>query len=252
MARTPRFVPEAAKMGTDEASGKEKRDIAPARKPFPDVELHPPERAGQSLNRALEESFARVREDIVQIKKALNDQAEQMSQLGAKVEGFVNMYEFFEYMQHIDSQLEGLKERFLHKDSFESHVKELSAKMAEMDRLLARDAEMKREIEQLKKSPPEQAGGEGALTQVYQEIAKLDGDLLDMKKSLNRHRKLEYDIANQLGGVETVASALKRMEADLQANAAHIEELRRRVLDERRDVEHDMMAARGTAQRKKA
>src|SRR3990167_6216845 len=97
MARTPRFVPEAAKMGTDPAEGTGKRDIAPARKPFPDVELHPPERAGQSLNRALEESFARVREDIVQIKKALNDQAEQMSQLGAKVEGFVNMYEFFEY-----------------------------------------------------------------------------------------------------------------------------------------------------------
>lgn len=238
-------------MGTDEAPGTEKRSIAPARKPFPDVELHPPERPGQSLNRALEESFARVREDIVQIKKALNDQAEQMSQLNAKVEGFVNMYEFFEYMQHIDSQLEGLKERFLHKDSFDVHVRELSAKMAEMDRLLARDAEMKRELEQLRKSPPEQAGGEGALTQVYQEIAKLDEDILDMKKSLNRHRKLEYDIANQLGGVETVAAALKRMETDLHANAAHIEDLRKRVSDERREVEHDMDAARGTSQRRK-
>ena len=210
------------------------------RKPFPEVDERQPERRTKTLNRALEESFRRVREDIQQIKRALNDQAEEISDLHAKVEGFVNMYEFFEYMQHIDSQMEIFKRDFMKKEHFEEHQKELRERMKAMDSLLESDRRLKEELAALKSSSRGQAPDPGNLAHVYEEITKLDADILDLKKSLNRQRRLEFAITNKLGGVEQLADNLKQMEEELERNAHHIAEMQKRIRKERKQVTEDV------------
>lgn len=79
--------------------------------PFPEAAEERIEiKAGSQLNRALEESFARVKSDILELKKALNQQAQQISEINTKIDGFINMYEFFEHMQKFDQKMEGYRQ----------------------------------------------------------------------------------------------------------------------------------------------
>jgi len=60
-------------------------DTPSTEKPFPEAEK-PHKAKAASLNTALEESFSRVREDILQMKKVLNQHAEQLTEVNAKLQ----------------------------------------------------------------------------------------------------------------------------------------------------------------------
>ena len=215
-------------------------DTPSTEKPFPEAEK-PHKAKAASLNTALEESFSRVREDILQMKKVLNQHAEQLTEVNAKLEGFVNMYEFFEYMQHIDQQLELFKGTYAKQETFEAHRQELGRKITEMDHLQDMEKRFREELDSLRKQPD---------SRVQEDLNKMDADILTLKKSLNRQRQLELEFTKHLGGVSQVAESMKRMEGELLRNAETIAALQKRVTAEKAAVEHDMDHLRAGRRRK--
>ncbi len=218
------------------------------RKPFPEVDGPRVERRKASLNRALEESFARVREDILQIKRAMNDHAEQLSELNAKVDGFVNMYEFFEYMQQIDTQMEGFDSKFLMKSVFEEHQKELSEKISQLDSTLKTDEKLKGELVKMESTLP--AGEKVIVKTVTREITEMDGDVKELKKTLEKEKELESKAKQELQDADGLSADLKALQKEMKDNAEVISRLQERIEKEQVRIDKDMAKVKKRSEKK--
>ena len=166
-------------------------------------------------------SFARVKEDILQIKRSLNKQLFSVEELGKSAGSALQKEEFYAFIKRLGSRIEELENNFVvksDKEDLEELGSELGAEIASLKKAIERRDELTEEIRQarnLRGKVLELEGTAVSKPEFAKEIAKLKSEISVFRAA-----------ASSAGGeVSSLSSSLSRLASDLSGFSARFNSL---------------------------
>ncbi len=166
-------------------------------------------------------SFARVKEDILQIKRSLNKQLFSVDQLGKSAGSSLQKEEFYAFIKRLGSRIEELENNFVvksDKEDLEELSSELGAEIASLKKAVERRDELTEEIRQARS--------------LRGKVLELEGIALSKPEFAKEFAKLKAEIsgfkavASSAGGdVSSLSSSLSRLASDISNISARLNSL---------------------------
>ncbi len=216
---------------TQHRQGEEVRNLADAM-----------ERLTEQLSKSSEPSQADegLSEELKQVKERLDELQEnhemrfntQLTELVNQIEGVKNDIDKHSKItiseDDIDEKFQALAEKdFALKEDVEEKLTDVTDDMAKLaKRIEDTQDNIKGHMEELKEAGPGTDSSE-SVNKLFEDLNELDNEIIDLKRELNKERKLGLDIRKDMDDLFSTVRELQDMRQNIMENAGQILDLQR-------------------------
>ncbi len=211
-----------------------------------------------SLQDDVKRSFAKVKEEILNLKRAVNRELLAVEEMGGQLQTFVVKDEFYSFIKRLGERLDKIDENLESYLGYEEEIKNVEAKVKGLGRKLSRQEDLGGEVKEVRALRGKLAALEGsaisankfndALSKVSSDVSSLKVSMLTSKvldglkaKLANAEKRVEElekvvpskeDVLSGLAVIEELKKSAEKLEGDNRKKAEDAEKENIKRLDE--------------------
>ncbi len=206
----------------------------------------------------MKKSFAKVKEDILNIKRSVNRELLAVEEVGSRLHTFVVKDEFYSFIKRLGERLDAIDDKMEAYLGYEDEIKNVDAKVRSLAKKLSRQEDLGGEVKEVRALRGKLAALEGSAVSAKKfndEIGKLLADvssirgamltgkaldslkakLADAEKRVERLEKSvpsKADVSGSIAVVEEVRESIRRVELDSQKKLGELEKASNKKLED--------------------